>query len=103
MGTLFLAGCPAMGRRIVGGTLLAMLALATPAAAATDRYAEPLGNGPEPCASTDPCSIADALGGGAVAGDTVHLAGGDYLTRIDVNRANMTVVGPTTVPRAHIH
>ena len=65
-------------------TLGALLAGAVPAVAAADvRYAEPDGDGPEPCLSGDPCDIQIAVEGtvpaDVVDGDEVVLLPGSYL------------------------
>jgi hypothetical protein len=67
-----------MGAQALAG-LLAASALAVPgvASAAATRYAEANGNGAEPCAQSDPCSIEQAVGS-AASGDTVFLETGTY-------------------------
>jgi hypothetical protein len=62
----------------IGG--IAALALAAPTAAAgAVRYAEPGGNGPEPCRAANPCEIEVAVESGTVMdGDEVVLLPGDY-------------------------
>ena len=47
-------------------------AFAGPASAAT-RFAEPGGNGPEPCLQGDPCEIHDAIEGTNVGLSLIHI------------------------------
>src|SRR3954454_805434 len=62
---------PAMA--VVLLSLFAAPAMAVPA----DRFAEPGGNGANPCAFSDPCSIETAVSG-AASGDNVVPLGGTY-------------------------
>lgn len=92
-----------MGRRIVGGALLAMLALAGPAAA-SDRYAAPGGSGSAACTVDAPCTLARAA---SVTGpnDVLRLAGGFYDTSgngVVIDEPGVQVVGPATGTRARI-
>jgi hypothetical protein len=64
--------------KLLIGTMLATLLFAAPAEAGLDtRYAEPAGNGPEPCLESNPCSLTDALAG-APADAVVLLKPGTY-------------------------
>jgi hypothetical protein len=69
--------------------LLVASALVAPgvASAVTHRYAEPNGNGAEPCAQSDPCSIESAVTG-AAPGAFVFLEAGTY------NLDSTLAVGP---------
>jgi hypothetical protein len=56
------------------------LVLLLPAmASAANRYAEPTGDGAEPCAQTDPCDIVTAING-STSGDDITLLSGTYAT-----------------------
>ena len=58
---------------------VALLGVTAPAAAATTRYAEPNGNGIQPCAQADPCDIQTAIEGNTAAdNDEVIVLPGDY-------------------------
>jgi hypothetical protein len=71
---------------------ITVTALATPAvASAADRFAEPGGNGMEPCLQVDPCSIGAAVSA-AASGDDVTLLGG-----VPPN-PSYTLIAPLTVP-----
>ncbi len=60
-------------------SLLLIAVAASPASAATVRYAVPSGNGGEPCAQSDPCNLPNAANGSGVqSGDTVVLGPGTY-------------------------
>jgi hypothetical protein len=59
-----------------------VLACGAPAAAnAADRYAEPTGDGAEPCAQSDPCDIETAVNH-ATNGDDITLLPGSYTTTV---------------------
>lgn len=66
---------------LVSVALAAAVSLLSPAlASAAIRYAEPNGNGPEPCDVSDPCDIQQAAEAPDVEpGDEVILAPGDYM------------------------
>jgi hypothetical protein len=72
----------------VGG-IAAALIVAPPAFAGgpAPRYAEPLGNGPEPCLSADPCSLQTAVSG-APASTSVFMKSGTYTESTTVSVAN---------------
>jgi hypothetical protein len=68
-------GCVRL-RKTTGFVGALVLACAFPSvAAAADRFAEPGGDGAEPCAQSDPCDIVTAVNG-ASSGDDVTLLGG---------------------------
>jgi hypothetical protein len=69
------------------GTLLTCLAVAAPASAAT-RYAEPNGNGPEPCDLSDPCNLQTAVEGTVTDGDGVILLPGTYVETDELDDVN---------------
>ena len=69
------------------GALVTFLAVAVPASAAT-RYAEPNGNGPEPCDLSDPCSLQTAVEGIVTDGDEVILLPGTYVETDELDDVN---------------
>ncbi|HEX6117130.1 MAG TPA: hypothetical protein VFY99_08520, partial [Solirubrobacterales bacterium] len=79
---------------IAACVVLASLVVAPSAAGAT-RYAEPDGNGAEPCLDTDPCEIRNAIEGTTAPtdvndGDVVVLLPGDYTVTdfaLDISKA----------------
>jgi hypothetical protein len=84
--------------------LVVALACASPALGA-QRYAEPGGDGPEPCDQSDPCDIQDVVeNGGVQDGDEVILLPGDYAVgsdQIDVDD-DIEVHGQDGQPRPRI-
>jgi hypothetical protein len=74
------SGCPPSLVRSIVSLAFVILLLAAPAVATADvRWAEPDGNGPEPCLVSDPCGLKDAVESMAVAdGDEVVMRSGDY-------------------------
>jgi hypothetical protein len=77
-------------------TVAAMLLLAPPAASAANRFAEPAGDGAEPCAQTDPCDIETAINS-ASQGDDVTLSAGTYTPTVALGYS----VGPKTNINIH--
>ena len=58
-----------------------VIGLSAPAAAAAaDRYAAPVGTGPEPCRASNPCSLEAAVGINSNYEDRILLAAGEYVT-----------------------
>jgi hypothetical protein len=75
-------GAPMPGRRFLLTTTAVCLFLITPAAAsAANRYAEPNGDGAEPCAQNDPCDIESAVND-STNGDDITLLPGTYTTTV---------------------
>src|SRR4051794_8388918 len=86
------------------GVLVMFLAVAASASAAT-RYAEPNGNGPEPCDLSDPCSLQAAVEAPAVIdGDEVILLPGTYAEtdELDDNSDAIDMHGQAGAPRPTI-
>jgi hypothetical protein len=80
------------GKLIAAATVAAVFGLVLPAAAgADDRFAEPGGDGAEPCLQSDPCSIETAINS-APSGSGVLLAGGTYNTSTE-----LIIAGDTSV------
>ena len=66
------------GRRFAAPALaVALLLLLAAPALAADRFAEPGGDGPFPCASSDPCSLENAVSTAQV-GDAIRPSAGTY-------------------------
>lgn len=85
---------------LTAGIALASLAWATPAAAATSRYASPSGSGTA-CTKVNPCDLGVAIGG-APKGATVLVTGdqGDYLRSASITKNKaITVQGINGRPR----
>jgi len=84
----------------------ACLMLLAPAAEATVRYAEPGGDGPQPCAEANPCAIEDAIEDATVSeGDEIVLLPGDYdlgSDQIQMSGTGVTVRGALSQPRPRI-
>jgi hypothetical protein len=98
-----------MNARYIVSAALTILCLAVPAAAsAATRYAEPAGNGPEPCLQADPCEIHDATVGhvasDVVNGDEIVLLPGDYSTAetVSPDDPNLNLHGQPGQPRPRI-
>jgi hypothetical protein len=93
-----------MGRLSPGIACFVALALgvASPATAA-QRYAAPEGNGPEPCAKAEPCSLENAATK-ASSGDEVILGSGAYkLTKeLFVNATELSIHGDLSGPMPKI-
>src|SRR5215217_3416021 len=67
-------------RTLLLAAIFVIALCAAPAgAAADDRYAEPAGDGAEPCALADPCDIVTAINS-STSGDDVTLLSGSYST-----------------------
>jgi hypothetical protein len=78
---------------------LVVLALFPAGAGAAVRYAAPSGAGPEPCASANPCSFAQAVSG-AASGDEVIVTPGTYPISSTVTVTQpITIHGATGGPR----
>ncbi len=99
-----------MNARYLVSAALTTLCLAAPvAASAATRYAEPNGDGPEPCLLADPCELTDAVEGHVAAnvvnGDEIVLLPGDYSTTDAVapDDPNLKVHGQAGQPRPRIH
>ena len=98
-----------MNARFLVSAALTTLCLAVPAAAsAATRYAEPGGNGPEPCLLADPCDIHHAAEGhvdaNVVNGDEIILLPGDYTVTdgVALGDQNLSFHGQTGQPRPRI-
>ncbi|MEA2387649.1 MAG: hypothetical protein QOG41_422, partial [Thermoleophilaceae bacterium] len=76
------------------------LAAASPAFAATTRYASPAGSGPSAtCPQVDPCSLVDAVNG-AGTGDEVVVTPGDYALTDTLNvQDDLSIHGQAGQPR----
>jgi hypothetical protein len=73
-----------VGWRLSLVAVAGLLAIPSPVQAAS-RFAEPLGNGPEPCLQGDPCNIQVAVESGAVMnGDEIVVLPGEYQLGGDV-------------------
>jgi hypothetical protein len=85
------------------GALAAFLATAV-SASATTRYAEPSGNGPEPCELSDPCSLQTAVEGTVTDGDEVILLPGTYVETNELDDVNdaIDMHGQAGAPRPTI-
>jgi hypothetical protein len=98
-----------MNARPIVSAALITLCLAVPAAAsAATRYAEPGGDGPEPCLQADPCDINDATEGhvdsDVVNGDEIVLLPGDYSVGepVVLGDPNLKLHGQAGQPRPRI-
>jgi hypothetical protein len=99
---------PLRATALVATILLAALAAASSALAATTRYTAPGASGPEPCAEAAPCEIHNAVQN-ATAGDTVVITPGEYgtpampLTTAIVATPKLSITGVPGQPRPIIH
>src|SRR6476620_9980521 len=92
-----------LGATAIGGVLVTFLAVAA-SASATTRYAEPNGNGPEPCDLSDPCSLQTAVEGTVTDGDEVILLPGTYVETDELDDVNdaIDMHGQVGAPRPKI-
>jgi hypothetical protein len=77
-----------IGRGMAIAGVAGLLLAAPTAASAAIRYAEPNGNGPEPCDLSDPCSLQTAVEGTVTDGDEVILLPGTYVETNELDDVN---------------
>jgi hypothetical protein len=65
------------GVALIGALTAVLVAASSAPAGVASRFAEPAGNGPEPCLESDPCSLQDAVNG-APGGAPVLMKPGTY-------------------------
>ena len=88
---------------LVVGALVAQAGLASPARAATVRYAAPGGTGTS-CSATAPCSLETAINS-AASGNEIVISPGTYTTATSLSRnvSNLNIHGATGQPRPVIN
>jgi hypothetical protein len=94
---------------VAAATTLGLLMGTATAASAEVRHVSPTGTGAFPCAADDPCSLLVGLTSGALSGDEVRLAAGDYtlpatspalpleIAGADGARPTITLTGPLSL------
>ena len=88
--------------RVALPTVLGALLFAAPgASAAAQRYAGPGGSDAAACTSADPCSLTKAVSG-AVSGDEVIVAPGDYTVTASLSGTGLTIHGVAGRPRPRL-